>query len=292
MSLLCRGHHDAGRSVYLAAREGGLVGSAEPSAIVMVPADAAASPALPVPAAPPVAAPPPTYTLSAAERASFIERGYLVLPSLVTAKLVDDAVRAINISLGESLRLGTASDDARAGASARADPAVLGLLYSSPLHGVVNQLLGGRANRPKMAQLPLRFPNAKADLPDEQWHIDGKAPEPPGIPSAIMAQSSGGWLLLRAGMKKWHMSPFNLLVGIALSDQPDDDHGNLAVAPGAHVEDRRDMCRDLAEISRTHLAWRVFAGARSRRASEGGARRRGGRGAGRARATSRRRRHR
>ena len=59
-------------------------------------------------------------------------------------------------------------------------------------------------------------------------------------------------------MKKWHMSPFNLLVGIALSDQPDDDHGNLAVAPGAHVEDRRDMRRDkrrdLAEISRTHLA--------------------------------------
>ena len=47
-------------------------------------------------------------------------------------------------------------------------------------------------------------------------------------------------------MKKWHMSPFNLLVGIALSDQPDDDHGNLAVAPGAHVEDRRDMRRDLA----------------------------------------------
>ena len=210
MSLLCRGHHDAGRSVYLAAREGGLVGSAEPSAIVMVPADAAASPPVPVSAP---AAPPPAYTLSAAERASFIERGYLVLPSLVPANLVDDAVRAINISLGESLRLGTASDDARAGASARADPAVLGLLYASPLHGVIDQLLGGRANRPKMAQLPLRFPNAKADLPDEQWHIDG----------------------------------------------------NLAVAPGAHVEDRRDMRRDkrrdLAEISRTRLAWHVFAGA-------------------------------
>ena len=110
--------------------------------------------------------------------------------------LVDDAVRAINISLGESLRLGTASDDARAGASARADPAVLGLLYASPLHGVINQLLGGRANRPKMAQLPLRFPNAKADLPDEQWHIDGDAPRThsppvPSLPSAIMVRSSG-----------------------------------------------------------------------------------------------------
>ena len=35
-------------------------------------------------------------------------------------------------------------------------------------------------------------------------------------------------------MKKEHMSPFNLLVGVALSGQPTDNCGNIAVWPRSH----------------------------------------------------------
>jgi len=92
--------------------------------------------------------------------------------------------------------------------AARAAPSVLALLYGSGLYGVAQALLGN-VTTPKMAQLALRFPNERKEPPEEQWHIDG--------------------------MKKHHLSPFNLLVGVALSAQPAQDMGNLAVWPGCHV---------------------------------------------------------
>ena len=61
--------------------------------------------------------------------------------------------------------------------------------------------------------MALRFPTPPGDAMrtkrEEQWHIDG--------------------------MKKRHLSPFQLLVGVALSAQPSDDCGNLAVWPGARA---------------------------------------------------------
>lgn len=58
--------------------------------------------------------------------------------------------------------------------------------------------------------MALRFPDVSKAVAPDQWHIDG--------------------------MKKHgHMSPFDLLVGVALSAQPHDHCGNLAVWRGSHA---------------------------------------------------------
>ena len=150
--------------------------------------------------------PPPAYALDAALRDEFIARGHIRLPAFVSDQLVAEALRTINATLG----LGAAAW-VRSGQlirAARAAPSVLALLYGSGLYGVAQALLGN-VTTPKMAQLALRFPNERKEPPEEQWHIDG--------------------------MKKHHLSPFNLLVGVALSAQPAQDMGNLAVWPGCHV---------------------------------------------------------
>lgn len=154
--------------------------------------------------------PAPSYTLSPAECKGFMEQGYMKLPHLVSSALVEDALRTINMALGQGPSAWTieANGDHALAPEVRSSSSVMALLYSSGLHGVVEQMLGS-VNSPKAAQLALRFPNDKRDKADEQWHIDG--------------------------MKKRHMSPFQLLVGVALSAQPTANCGNLAVWPGKHT---------------------------------------------------------
>lgn len=148
----------------------------------------------------PVPAPlAPAIVLTPSQISEFRTRGVLLLKGLVGPQLVSEALRSINMSLAE----GPDMD------AARRSPQVLGLLHdSAEFRSVVAQLLGPAAPLPPGCQVALRFPNHRNDPSEEQWHIDG--------------------------MQKPHLSPFNLLAGVALSAQLDDNMGNLAVWPGTH----------------------------------------------------------
>ena len=167
----------------------------------------------------------PRFELSDEQRATFVRDGVLVLPGLVPRPLVDDALRTVNHRLG----LGSAAweRDAESGkeklSGVSRDPAIDALLNRSPAVAAARALLGprlrgGRAGSDDAGggQVALRFPMApqralqRGPKSEEQWHIDGM-------------------------MRQVHMSPFQLLVGVALSAQPDDDCGNLHVWPAQHA---------------------------------------------------------
>ena len=158
-------------------------------------------------------APIPSYSLSPAERQALVEEGCMRLHGIIPPALVDEALRHINMTLLNPAAPGgwVPDDDGKLSPAphVRGHPAIRALLYSSALYNVLEQLLGeGQVTRPQMGQLALRFPNNKADMGDDDWHIDGQP--------------------------TWHKSPFQLLVGVALSSQPTDNCGNLAVFAGCH----------------------------------------------------------
>merc|ERR1719305_188580 len=183
---------------------------------------------------------PPAITLTDEQRAAFKRDGVLVLPGVVGEELVQDALRAINARLGAGRAAWREGED---GGEMLAFPHLQGignplqnLLLRSPLNGIAEQLLlppTGRSRVPNTSQLrnkgsqvALRFPlppaaaETRAPKGEEQWHIDG-----------INRQE--------------HANGFQLLVGVALSAQPDDDCGNLHVWPGKHgeVQDAVDRMR-------------------------------------------------
>merc|ERR1711998_675654 len=87
---------------------------------------------------------------------------------------------------------------------------------ASPAYGIASQLLGrvSRLNGTN-GQVALRFPMqaekalTKPGKGNWQWHIDGEKHE--------------------------HMSSFQMLLGVALSAQADEDCGNLMVWPSKHT---------------------------------------------------------
>ena len=159
----------------------------------------------------------PTVTLSREDVLGFERDGVLVLRALIDKSLVDNALRGVNSRLpqADSWEADENGDPNFKPSWDKDDNPIQDLLHASPLRGVAEQLLGASLqSRFGGAQLALRFPlpPAKADRPpkdDDQWHIDGMN-------------------------KTTHMSPFQLLVGVALSDQPTDDCGNLHYWPAQH----------------------------------------------------------
>ena len=212
--LKCVGHGERGSDVFLAAPDDGRLGAAQHPVYFKL-----------LPAAPPSAAPaadalppPPPASLTAEQRAAFVADGFVVVPGAVDAPLVDDALRAINSTIGAGPSAWTHNADGEdiVDGGARGHAAVMALLYRSKAHGLAESLLGvGKLTAPRAAQLALRWPAPPERAarggarPDEQWHIDG--------------------------MKKPHMTPFQLLLGVALSETMVDDAGNLGVWPKSHV---------------------------------------------------------
>eukprot|EP00316_Scyphosphaera_apsteinii_P015663 CAMPEP_0119345158 /NCGR_PEP_ID=MMETSP1333-20130426/107341_1 /TAXON_ID=418940 /ORGANISM="Scyphosphaera apsteinii, Strain RCC1455" /LENGTH=392 /DNA_ID=CAMNT_0007357615 /DNA_START=18 /DNA_END=1193 /DNA_ORIENTATION=- len=216
------GHHEDGRNIYLTAAVDGtaslqFAASEGPGCeFTILPMDSPYVDAHGTHSAL-VPEPPPLQVTDEMKR-SLVRDGYLVLRGAVQPELVDDALRTINAQLGKGPAAWDEADEegkAQLGGGVRQSRAIMNLLYRSPAFAVAEQLLG-RTSRPTGSQIALRFP----DPPDksrtrppkatEQWHIDG--------------------------MQKHHQSPFQLLCGVALSSQPDNDFGNLGVYPGAHVK--------------------------------------------------------
>lgn len=141
----------------------------------------------------------------------FIERGFVVVPQVVSRDLVSAASRVID-KLIESAPPGP---DVRGPhfyfPETAQTPSLTALLMDSPAFGTAESLTGvGSLEVPWQAQVALNIP----PFPTEpSWHhIDGFPPEADGRPGT-----------------------FTMLASVLMSDQLDDDAGNLWVWPGSHI---------------------------------------------------------
>jgi hypothetical protein len=141
----------------------------------------------------------------------FAERGFLLLPGVIAPELVTAASAAVD-GLVEADAPGPEVRGPhfyfREAAQA---PALAALLTASPPFGLAEALTGpGTLELPWQVQVALNIP----PFPHRpgMHHLDGAPAEPDGRPGT-----------------------FTLLVGVLLSDQTDEDAGNLWVWPGTHL---------------------------------------------------------
>ena len=155
--------------------------------------------------------------LTRGQQEQFVEQGYVVVPGVIPRPLIDDALRAINTSLGEGIRREELdSQRARtfcpelAGASVITD-----LLFESPAFALAESMLGaGNVRRPKGAQIALRFPGPR-HVPFTPVHIDG-------------------FSVANNGVEPGTVLRFSLLAQMPLSDVTGPESGNFTVWPGTH----------------------------------------------------------
>jgi len=158
--------------------------------------------------------------LSVAQKQSFYQDGFLVLPGAVPRELVDAARRAINASLGNkgidpaqltAFRARSYCPDLQ-GASVITD-----LVHSPPVWSYAESAIGaGQIGGVTSGQIALRFPSTEPLGPPHP-HLDG------------MYTPSNGVL-------KGTIHNFTALVGVILSEIPHPDMGNLTVWPGSHAQ--------------------------------------------------------
>jgi hypothetical protein len=149
--------------------------------------------------------------LELGQMSEFAERGYVVVPQVVSRKLVAASSRAID----ELIEANPPGPDVRGPynyfpESAQA-PALLALLMDSPAFALAEGLTGsGTLEVPWQVQVALNIP----PFPHRpgMHHIDGAPAEADGRPGT-----------------------FTLLAGVLMSDQSDQDAGNLWVWPGTHL---------------------------------------------------------
>ena len=170
------------------------------------------------------------FAFNPEQRQSFTDEGYLIVPRAIPGRRVDDALQAINHSVGEaydSARLG----DHRANSDTpdlRTDPAIEQLLRSTQVIEAATELVGASLSVWGLPQVALRFPvREPPGEPHGPAHIDG-------VPVAGAGLPVGGRRLFG----------FTILAGVFLSDVSSPKHGNFTVWPGTH--------RMVAEWLRTH----------------------------------------
>jgi Phytanoyl-CoA dioxygenase (PhyH) len=145
------------------------------------------------------------------QKRDFAEQGYVVVPRAVPRDLVDAARREVARLLAREPPPGQAGPYFYF--LEGAPPAALRALFcESPARAAAESLIEpGRFEAPEQVQVALNLP--PFDHRPGGPHIDGLAPpEPDGRPGT-----------------------FTLLVGIFLTDQTEEDAGNLWVWPGSHM---------------------------------------------------------
>ena len=199
----------------------------------VAPAPAAAPTAVPatLPTAPDV---PPLSTigrvapLSEAELRAFVRDGYLVVRGGAAAADVAQAKAFINGRLSLPKREFQPFGEYAAapiitpevGGDAANAPEVVGVAKSASVARLISQVVGpGKVAPIGGCQIALRFPHVVDSL-----------------------VAGGAAVSLKVGGRDWHTDglrqgkkhSFSLLVGVALSDSPGADSGNLCVWPGSH----------------------------------------------------------
>jgi hypothetical protein len=156
--------------------------------------------------------PPPALTPD--QKQGLLRDGYTAVPGAVSAALRDEALRAINASIGRGIDPAQV-ETYRARSfcpELQREPVVTDLFQRSEARGLAESLLG-RLEPVKTGQIALAFPGP----PRPAWpHIDGLYSPRNGVP-------------------KGSVLSFTILVGVMLSDVPQPDCGNLVVWPGTHL---------------------------------------------------------
>lgn len=158
--------------------------------------------------------------LTPQQKQQIVDDGFVVLPAVVPRALLDDALRAINASVGDGMNRDEMPSFRTLSfcPELREQPVIRDLFAATPLRETCEELLGvgnaryGGGQIALRFPLPLGFPTEKARL---GWHLDG-VPFP------------------NNGVAPGTLGSFTMLIGVLLSDLPHENSGNFTVWPGSH----------------------------------------------------------
>ena len=158
--------------------------------------------------------------LDVRRRQEIFDNGFTVLRGAVSPLLVNEAVRAINASLGST---GMHPDELPTLRAQSYCPEITGsaaitdLFNASPLASLCESALGeGNALPIRSGQIALRFPMAAQSKPFRLHpHLDGVSTSTNGVAPGTIGN-------------------FTALVAVLLSDLPETFSGNFTVWPGTH----------------------------------------------------------
>ncbi|MEN9937221.1 MAG: hypothetical protein RLZZ387_3800 [Chloroflexota bacterium] len=159
-----------------------------------------------------------TVELTQEQKQHFIADGYVQVPGVVPAPLVNAALRAINHSLGEGM---DPAEMTRFRAQSycpelQRAPVITDLLNATPALALAESLIGpGKVAPVSGGQIALRFPTMHESPPAPHPHLDGMHTPTNGVPAG-------------------EIRSFTMLLGVMLSDVSGPFAGNLAVWPGTH----------------------------------------------------------
>ena len=159
--------------------------------------------------------------LSLAQKRQFYEQGYLKIPGVVPKVMIDEALRAVNHSIG-AVGLGGENMDSNRSAIFCAElleaPVILNLYNKSPIIEIAEELMGEGNVLPVVSAKPYpRFPLPLGeDAPAPRGHIDG-------IGSGTNGMATGEY---RRG--------FTAFAVVYLADLLEANAGNFTVWPQSH----------------------------------------------------------
>jgi hypothetical protein len=156
--------------------------------------------------------------LSHAQKQEIYEKGYVQLHGVVPGVMVEEALRAINHSVGEGMdpeKMLTFRSQSFC-PELRNAPAITDLLNRTPAWALAESAIGeGRIQPVKGGQIALRFPSLQDPPNPPRFHIDGTYSPHNGVPQGEIRN-------------------FTMLVGVFLSDVDRSFAGNFTVWPGTH----------------------------------------------------------
>lgn len=146
------------------------------------------------------------------------DNGYVRVAGVVPRIMVDQALRAINHSVGQGMNVDEMTKF-RAQSfcpDVQRTLPVMDLLHGTPAWGLAEAALGtGRVRPPGGGQIALRFPSLQDPPGPPRPHIDGTYSPTNGV-------------------AKGTLGSFTMLLAVFLSDLPAPNAGNFTVWPGSH----------------------------------------------------------
>ncbi|MDA3961273.1 MAG: hypothetical protein PF961_10830 [Planctomycetota bacterium] len=160
--------------------------------------------------------------LTTAQKQQFIDQGFLAVEQVVPQVLINQALRAINHSLGQGRDVTSVAElNARSWCpELGATSTMTDLFNKTPAFQLAEGLIGhGKLEATGSAQVPPRFPRGLevTDAPLPRGHIDGMGTGTNGIPKGVYRRG------------------FTALCVVLLSDLPEGFMGNFTVWPGSHI---------------------------------------------------------
>lgn len=157
--------------------------------------------------------------LTYGQKQTIIDQGYVHIPGVIPQVMVDNALHAINHSIGE----GMDKDDMVTMRSRsyctelQRESVITDLLNKTPAWSLAESAIGeGKIQPASSGQIALRFPSLNDPPPEPRPHLDGMHSPHNGVP-------------------KGEIRNFTMLLGVALSDVPASYCGNFTVWPKTHT---------------------------------------------------------